>query len=324
MNTNNSKPFRGDDGLYHYLYKITNLVNNKYYYGIHSTGKLNDNYMGSGKLLHKAYDKYGKDNFKKEIISFVNNRKELVQLEKYIINENLIRDQKCYNMVLGGGNFLSKTIGKITVYDKNGNTFNVDVNDPRRLSGELKPMAYGMWAVKDDHGNIYWVKKDDPRIKSGELKSTSVGMVTVYDHDNNSYWVKKDDPRIKTGELKFKCHNLNGRKDWNWVKKDDICLSIHKSELQSYLDKGWVIGNIHMGLKCITKNGINKRVKPEDLHKYLTDGWELGTNQRYPTTSASKGGRYVNKDGICKLIRPEHIDQYLNNGWELGMKKKNK
>ena len=27
---------------YHYLYKITNLVNNKYYYGIHSTDNLED------------------------------------------------------------------------------------------------------------------------------------------------------------------------------------------------------------------------------------------------------------------------------------------
>ena len=320
MNTNNLESVKGDDNLYHYLYKVTNLVNNKYYYGIHSTNKLNDNYMGSGKLLHKAYAKYGGENFKKEIISFVNNRKELIELEKRIVNEELVNDPKCYNMVLGGGNFLNKTVGKITVYDENGNTFNVDVNDPRRLSGELKPIAYGKCAMKDNCGDIYWVRKDDPRIKTGELKGISAGMVVAYDRDNNSYWVRKDDPRIKTEELKPRCNNLNGRKNWRWVRKENECKSIHKDDLQYYLDNGWEVGNIHKGLKCITKNGKNKRVSSIDLQYYLDKGWKLGTNQQYRTYSSSKGKRYVNKNGICKLIDPVQLDQYLNDGWKLGMK----
>ena len=44
---------------YHYFYKITNVINNHYYYGIHSTDDLNDGYMGSGTRLHYAYKKYG-------------------------------------------------------------------------------------------------------------------------------------------------------------------------------------------------------------------------------------------------------------------------
>ena len=48
---------------YHFLYKTTNLINGKYYYGMHSTYKLNDGYLGSGKILRYSIRKYGKENF---------------------------------------------------------------------------------------------------------------------------------------------------------------------------------------------------------------------------------------------------------------------
>ena len=51
----------------HEVYKTTNKVNGRFYIGVHSTSsKLN--YIGSGKLLGLAVKKYGKSNFKKEVL----------------------------------------------------------------------------------------------------------------------------------------------------------------------------------------------------------------------------------------------------------------
>jgi hypothetical protein len=54
--------------MYYLIYKITNLINNKIYIGKHITKDKNDDYMGSGKLITRAIEKYGLENFKKEII----------------------------------------------------------------------------------------------------------------------------------------------------------------------------------------------------------------------------------------------------------------
>lgn len=87
---------------YHYLYKITNNINGKFYYGIHSTNDLDDNYMGSGKLINIAYKKYGYDNFKKEIIEFFDNREKASKAEHDIVTKDLVNDSNCYNLTIGG------------------------------------------------------------------------------------------------------------------------------------------------------------------------------------------------------------------------------
>ena len=81
------------DLKYYYTYKISNLINNKYYYGKHSTNNLYDNYSGSGTILKNAYKKYGKENFKFEVLKYFHNENELNIAEKELINDSVIFDK---------------------------------------------------------------------------------------------------------------------------------------------------------------------------------------------------------------------------------------
>lgn len=92
----------GHDGRFYYIYKITNMVNEKFYYGKHHTRTLDDNYSGSGKLLKLSYQKYGKENFLFEIISFHDDITSLNLEESKIVNVDLIKSKQCYNLKLGG------------------------------------------------------------------------------------------------------------------------------------------------------------------------------------------------------------------------------
>ena len=85
--------------MHHLLYKTTNLVNGKYYYGIHSTENINDSYLGSGTLIVKAIKKHGKENFKREILNVFESRDEALIAEHAIVDPD---DENSYNVDVGG------------------------------------------------------------------------------------------------------------------------------------------------------------------------------------------------------------------------------
>ncbi len=85
----------------HIIYKITNTLNNRFYVGMH-TGYPNDGYLGSGKRIKSEIKKYGKENFKKEILELLPSRKDLKQREAEIVNEELLANPLCLNLKNGG------------------------------------------------------------------------------------------------------------------------------------------------------------------------------------------------------------------------------
>lgn len=86
----------------HFIYKTTCLLTNKYYIGMHSAKKLDDGYMGSGKLLHHSIKKHGSQSHKREVLFYAVDKTELADLERAIVTLDLLNDPLCMNLRLGG------------------------------------------------------------------------------------------------------------------------------------------------------------------------------------------------------------------------------
>ena len=88
--------------IYYIVYETTNLINGKNYRGIHKTNKIDDGYLGSGRVFELALKKYGKQNFKREILEFCSSYEELLEKEKIYVDESWIKEESNYNLKTGG------------------------------------------------------------------------------------------------------------------------------------------------------------------------------------------------------------------------------
>jgi group I intron endonuclease len=167
---------------YHYIYKTTNLINDKFYVGMHSTNNLKDGYLGSGKKLRYSIRKYGIEKFKIEYLEFFNNRIDLANREKQLVNEDLLKDPMCMNLKNGG-------------------------------NGGCQGEAAMKWS-KAGIAKIKWLFENEPNFRKEVNQATSIRTKLLWEsgkfdlHFNNQYWLGK----THREESKRKIGNANSVK----------------------------------------------------------------------------------------------------------------
>jgi GIY-YIG catalytic domain len=82
------------------VYKITNLLNDKIYIGVHKTNDPYDSYYGSGVAIKESIKKHGKSNFKKEVLLITEDKSEAYLYERSLTKD--FNSNKNYNLKLGG------------------------------------------------------------------------------------------------------------------------------------------------------------------------------------------------------------------------------
>lgn len=160
------------------VYKTTNIINRKIYIGVHSTNKLDDNYLGSGSILRKAFRKYGKENFNREILHDVDTSELMYFIEELLVNEDFVSREDTYNIKIGGNisPFLNKnhsleTINRISNLRKGKNPWNKGIKYKQKHSEETKKVI-GEYSKlrKNNLGKIY---SEETKIK---MSNSHVGF----------------------------------------------------------------------------------------------------------------------------------------------------
>jgi hypothetical protein len=202
---------------YHYIYKTICNLNGKYYIGMHSTNNINDGYLGSGKRLWNSINYYGKENFTKEIIEFCEDRKELKNREKEIVNKELLNEELCMNLQVGGG-------GGFT-------------SEEHMIKCSIAGNQRQKWLIQNDE-NFKKRRKEigleNKRHRYKFPKGTKIWLGRKH----------SDESKIKIG--KKNSINQLGKKNSQygtcWITKNNINKKIKVEELSLYLLDGWVKG----------------------------------------------------------------------------------
>ena len=188
----------------HYLvYQTTNLLNGKIYIGQHQTDNLNDGYIGSGVELNLDIEKFGKDNFKREILFDFDSFEEMDNKERELVNEDFVARPDTYNLTVGeqgNGFHYAITHG----LNNKANNCSLGGKENARLLSEdkeyrelvSKRVSIGLKRVWKDNPNIFrnfhcdWTGRhhteetkkkmsEKAKLRTGE-KNSSYGSIWIY------------------------------------------------------------------------------------------------------------------------------------------------
>ena len=205
---------------YHFTYRTTNLINNRYYLGMHSTNRTDDGYLGSGKRLYYELNKYGRDNFKFKILKQFNSREELVQAEINLITEQDLKNPNCLNCKPGGQGGLSSEEHRRKFLEGAKSTQFSHSKNPSHSAEKKKRSSEKM------------------------LQMWSEGKIPI----RRGCFLQGEKHRPETIE-KMKGHTRqqgekNSQYGKRWIYREDLQKSkaIHSSELEKYISLGWSLG----------------------------------------------------------------------------------
>lgn len=185
-----------------------------------------------GSRIIAAIKKYGIENFSKEILKFFDSRLEMFEYEHLIVNEEILKDPQCYNLVIGGiGNSQIENLSNgVLILSDDGKTWkNISKEKYYKNKENYITIGKNKIVVKDNLGKIYHVDKTDERYLSGDL-------VSIWNGKRH-----REDSKEKIRKTMTPKDSKNPRV---WVSKDGKFKYLRKELLEEYLNNGWEKGRI--------------------------------------------------------------------------------
>ena len=242
------------------IYCITNKINGKTYIGQHRTNNLNDQYMGSGIILHQAFEKYGIENFSKSILAITETKESINILEKFFIALYRSEGKAEYNMAAGGD-------GGFVLY----NASEEKLKNWKRKIGEN---SKGHTLSKEARERISMARKkyvfsEETRRKIGEASRNRHPSEETRRKMSLSQKGKKKKPMSEKGKENIRLAHL-GQIPWNKGKSLSPLSEEHKRKIslaQKGIKKKSIseIGRENMRKSHLGKTPWNKN-KPTGYH----------------------------------------------------------
>lgn len=230
--------------MYGYIYLTTNIINGKKYIGQKKSDKfLGTKYLGSGSILIKAINKYGRNNFKVELLCECSSKEDLDNKEIYYIAKyNAQTNINFYNICRGGES------------GQGGPKFkgHHHTEQTKQLLSSLNKGSKNHFYGRKHSEETRLCMKEKAKFRKpvsqetrAKLSKVHKGKVFSEEHKNN----------IRLAQL--------GEKGNNYGKK--LSESTKQKIVNTMHNKIWITDNI-----------VNKRINSEDLEEYINKGFRKG------------------------------------------------
>ena len=259
----------------------------------HRWGVDGSGYKGCPKFWN-AIQKYGWDKFRHDIVATGLTYEEAAAMEIELI-EKYTRQNKTYNIMPGGNSYPinHRPNGPMPIEHRK--------NISKALKGKPKtPEHVEKVRIANTGKRVgqIWIHRGN--------ESTTIEKEKLYEYIVDGWKLGRPE-NLLTNESKQKISKscsgwqaspeyranhsriMKGKiKGFVNIQRGDEKTRIHPDDLDKYLADGWVRGWKLPKLIFINKDGMNKRICPDDLDKYLADGWVRGRDYHHSNETRQK------------------------------------
>lgn len=273
--------------MYYTIYKITNKITEQIYIGQHQTEKLNDGYLGSGQRLANSVNKYGVENFDKEILFIFDNFDDMNNKEIELVTKDFIKREDVLNLIPGGSKYSGDFGGFVIAAIKGSDNFS-------RITSEEFYANKDLYAGVNT-GKVYVICKttgeklciDCSDYDRSLYKTASSDTITVYKLDNGeTMQISKEDFDSKKHKsvLGGIVAEIDGKRQYvSREKFDDLNLSgVHKGKVTVSVKSTGQIKHVDL-----TEFNVNRHLYLHNTEGFVTGRHKI-TNEkrRFPKNEA--------------------------------------
>ena len=305
----------------HYLvYKIINNINGKYYIGQHKTNDPYDKYMGSGRLIIKAQEKYQLSSFTKIILFDFDNFDDMNNKERELVPLSACYpyNSMSYNLCEGGlgGEMSDETKQKISNFRKIYYQSMSD-NEKQEYSKKFKDI----WTNKSQNEKNEIIEKCR-QAALGKNNPMFGHSCTEFMSDEKIIQWKQHISEKTSG----KNNPMYGKSIKDYMSPEKI-KQLKEKHKQYCGEKSPCFGTKMM----YDLDGNRHYIKHDKIEYYLSIGWkpskiELKKNRIKDTTNPAYGRKWMyHPKTLDRVYVKQHdIQKYLELGYQYGVKPKTK